>query len=141
MRVSVSRSKNFPRPTSSSNFLSHPHACTPSFPSPPTTVVEKLNDPPVKKRPPSINRYDSRSFQRRAFENESRIERFKGGSLFSLILPSSLATTVRHPAEAAQRRSWLERRDFIRTAALLADYSFSFLRARCGLCRPAPVER
>lgn len=51
MRVSVSRSKNFPRPTSSSNFLSHPHACTPSFPSPPTTVVEKLNDPPVKKRP------------------------------------------------------------------------------------------
>lgn len=148
MRVSVSRSKNFPRPTSSSNFLSH-------LASTRETLFFSL---------PSYSRKVERS-SRGHGEKEASLDLIVASTLVSMscplrgwianlkralfsysegFFPSTLGTTVRTASgvqKRESRRSWLERRDFIRTASLLADYSFSFLKARCGLCRPAPVER
>lgn len=145
MRVSVSRSKNFPRPTSSSNFLSH-------LASTRETLFFSL---------PSYSRKVERSSRGHGERGLSRSNRrvhagfnvlppswvnreFKEGSL--LVFRGLFPLHPRHDSSHGirwreSRRSWLERRDFIRTASLLADYSFSFLKARCGLCRPAPVER
>lgn len=144
MRVSVSRSKNFPRPTSSSNFLSH-------LASTRETLFFSL---------PSYSRKVERS-SRGHGEKEASLDLIVASTLVSMSCPLRgwIANLKRsllvfrglfplHPRHSSygirwreSRRSWLERRDFIRTASLLADYSFSFLKARCGLCRPAPVER
>lgn len=140
----MSRSKNFPRPTSSSNFLSH-------LASTRETLFFSL---------PSYSRKVERS-SRGHGEKEASLDlivdvgfnvlppswvnrEFKEGSL--LVFRGLFPLHPRHDSSHGirwreSRRSWLERRDFIHTASLLADYSFSFLKARCGLCRPAPVER
>lgn len=144
----MSRSKNFPRPTSSSNFLSH-------LASTRETLFFSL---------PSYSRKVERS-SRGHGEKEASLDLIVASTLVCLVnvLPPSWVNREfkedsllvfrglfpLHPRHDSShgirwresRRSWLERRDFIRTASLLADYSFSFLKARCGLCRPAPVER
>lgn len=141
----MSRSKNFPRPTSSSNFLSH-------LASTRETLFFSL---------PSYSRKVERS-SRGHGEKEASLDLIVASTLVCLVnvLPPSwvnrefkegslLVFRGLHPRHDSShgirwresRRSWLERRDFIHTASLLADYSFSFLKARCGLCRPAPVER